>query len=292
MSNPTSYAHPEVIVDTAWVAQNLDNPQVRLVEVNENPDLYATGHIPHAIHWHPDWRDYLSRDYLIDNRMTFVAERLLGISHDTILVFYGADYNWWAGFTFWLFKRFGHKDCRILNGGREKWIAEGRPLTTDKPKHPKTEHKFAKEPAALFRATAEEVTEHIQQGKRLVDVRSEDEYSGRQVFVPSSFSEMTFPAKGHIPTASNIEWKKTLNPDGTFKSAPELLALYEEAGITLQDEVIVYCSVGERSGHSWFVLKYLLGHPQVRNYDASWVEWGSREDLPRQRGLNPGKWPS
>jgi thiosulfate/3-mercaptopyruvate sulfurtransferase len=285
------YAIPEVLVDTDWVAAHHDDPHIRLLEVNEDPNLYGTGHIPQAGHWHPDWRDYLSHDYLVGNRLAFLASRLLGISEDTTAVFYGADHNWWAGFAFWLFKRFGHADCRILNGGREKWIAEGRPLSIAEPKFPNVSYSFSKQNERLLRVTAEEVIAHIQQGKVLIDVRSPEEYSGQKVFVPSAYSDMIFPRKGHIPTAVNVHWKKALNPDGTFKSVEALRELYQQAGVELDQEVIVYCSVGERSGHSWFVLKYLLGHPNVRNYDASWVEWGSRTELPLASGIETGKWP-
>ncbi len=287
------YTHPEVLVSTEWVAEHRCDPNIRLVEVNEDQKLYYTGHIEDAVHWHPDWRDYLNREYLIGRRMAFLSARLLGIQEGTTVVFYGADHNWWAGFAFWLFKRFGHADCRIMDGGREKWIAEGRPLSADIPEYENTTYHLGmtKTDETHLRAKAEDVIMHIQQGKPIVDVRSLDEYAGKVVFAPSAFQDMLYPERGHIPTAAHFHWKKALNPDGTFKSVADLRTAFQKANIDLDEEIITYCSVGERSGHTWFVLNYLLGLPNVRNYDASWVEWGSQPDFPQSTGELPGDVP-
>jgi len=287
------YAQPEVLVNTEWVAAHLNDPNVRLVEINEDPDLYSRGHIPTAVHWHPDWRDYLSRDYLIGNRMAYLASNMFGIQPETTVVFYGADYNWWAGFAYWLFKRFNHADCRIMDGGREKWMAEGRPLSSETPLVTATDYQMSTVAPDHhdLRLSAEQLITHIKAGNLVIDVRSAEEYSGKVVFVPSAFKDMFFPQRGHIPTAINLHWKTALRQDGTFKSASELRAMYKEAGVKWNEDVAVYCSVGERSGHSWFVLKYLLGHPRVLNYDGSWVEWGSRIELPHVKGSEPASWP-
>jgi thiosulfate/3-mercaptopyruvate sulfurtransferase len=280
----SEYAHPEVLVDTDWVAQNLNDPQVRLVESNEDVLLYDTGHIPGAIKldWLGELNDPLARDYI--DRARF--EELLaskGISNDTTVVFYGDKNNWWATYAFWVFKLFGHQDARILNGGRAKWAAEGRELTKDVPSYPRGNYSAPERDDKTIRAFRDQVREHIrQEGAALVDVRSPDEYTGKKLHMPEYPQEGALRG-GHIPQAKNIPWAKAANEDATFKSVEALRELYEGQGITPDKDVIAYCRIGERSSHTWFVLTYLLGYPQVRNYDGSWTEWGNSVGLPIER---------
>lgn len=280
----TTYAHPEVLVDTTWVADHLNDPSVRLVESNEDILLYETGHIPGAIKidWIADLNDPITRDYLDRERF----EQLLsakGISNDTTVVFYGDKSNWWATYAFWVFKLFGHKDARILNGGRAKWIAEGRELTKAVPNYPSTSYQAPERDDTQIRAFRGQVFEHItQRGKALVDVRSPQEYSGEKLHMPEYPQEGTLRA-GHIPTAANIPWGQAVNEDSTFKSRPDLETLYGNQGLTADKDIIAYCRIGERSSHTWFVLTYLLGYPQVRNYDGSWTEWGNLVGAPIEK---------
>ncbi len=282
------YAHPEVLVDTAWVADHLHDPKVRLVESNEDILLYDTGHIPGAvkIDWVNDLNDPVVRDYL--DREHF--EQLLaakGISNDTTVVFYGDKNNWWATYAFWVFKLFGHKDARILNGGRAKWIAEGRELTKDVPNYPPGNYTAEERDDTTIRAFRDQVLAHIkQQGVALVDVRSPQEFSGERTHMPEYPQEGTLRG-GHIPTAVNIPWARAVNEDSTFKSRAELAELYGSQGVTPDKDVITYCRIGERSSHSWFVLTYLLGYGQVRNYDGSWTEWGNGVGLPIEKTYTP-----
>lgn len=278
------YAHPEVLVDTDWVADHLSDPQVRLVESNEDILLYNQGHIPGAvkIDWISDLNDPVVRDYLDKARF----EQLLaakGISNDTTVVFYGDKNNWWATYAFWVFKLFGHKDARILNGGRAKWIAEGRKLTRDVPKYPQGTYTAPERDDATIRAFRDEVKEHIKKSSvALVDVRSPQEYSGERTHMPEYPQEGTLRG-GHIPTAVSIPWAQAVKEDSTFKSADDLQTLYGSKGVTPEKDVIAYCRIGERSSHTWFVLTYLLGYPQVRNYDGSWTEWGNSVGLPIEK---------
>lgn len=278
------YAHPEVLVDTTWVADHLNDPNVRLVESNEDILLYDTGHIPGAIKidWIADLNDPVTRDYLDRERF----EQLLsskGIGNDTTVVFYGDKSNWWATYAFWVFKLFGHKDARILNGGRAKWIAEGRELTREVPHYPPTEYRAQERDDTKIRAFRDHVLEHIRKsGVALVDVRSPQEFTGEKIHMPEYPQEGTLRG-GHIPTAVNIPWGKAANEDGTFKSPEELEALYKSQGVTPDKDVIAYCRIGERSSHTWFVLTYLLGYPQVRNYDGSWTEWGNMVGVPIEK---------
>ncbi len=278
------YAHPEVLVDTDWVADHLSDPQVRLVESNEDILLYNQGHIPGAvkIDWISDLNDPVVRDYLDKARF----EQLLaakGISNDTTVVFYGDKNNWWATYAFWVFKLFGHKDARILNGGRAKWIAEGRELTRDVPKYPQGTYTAPERDDATIRAFRDEVKAHItKSGVALVDVRSPQEYSGERTHMPEYPQEGTLRG-GHIPTAVSIPWAQAVKEDSTFKSADDLQTLYGSKGVTPEKDVIAYCRIGERSSHTWFVLTYLLGYPQVRNYDGSWTEWGNGVGLPIEK---------
>ena len=278
------YAHPEVLVDTDWVADHLSDPQVRLVESNEDILLYNQGHIPGAvkIDWISDLNDPVVRDYLDKARF----EQLLaakGISNNTTVVFYGDKNNWWATYAFWVFKLFGHKDARILNGGRAKWIAEGRELTRDVPKYPQGTYTAPERDDATIRAFRDEVKAHItKSGVALVDVRSPQEYSGERTHMPEYPQEGTLRG-GHIPTAVSIPWAQAVKEDSTFKSADDLQTLYGSKGVTPEKDVIAYCRIGERSSHTWFVLTYLLGYPQVRNYDGSWTEWGNGVGLPIEK---------
>ena len=276
------YANPEVLVDTDWVAAHLDDPQVRLLESNEDVLLYETGHIPGALKldWVGDLNDPVVRDYLDKSHFEALMSRL-GIANDTTVVFYGDKNNWWATYALWVFKLFGHEDARILNGGRKKWIDEGRPLTTKVPQYPPTVYRAKERNDAEIRAFRDEVLNSL--GKvALVDVRSPDEYTGKKLHMPEYPQEGALRG-GHIPTAQNIPWGQAANEDGTFKSREQLEQLYGGKGITPDKDVIAYCRIGERSSHTWFVLKYLLGYNNVRNYDGSWTEWGNTVGVPIER---------
>ncbi len=280
----SGYAHPEALVDTAWVADHLNDPKVRIVECDEDILLYDQGHIPGAvkIDWVGELNDPIIRDYLDRERF----EQLMvskGISNDTTVVFYGDKHNWWATYALWVFKLFEHPDARIMNGGRAKWIAEGRPLTREVPSYPPGEYRAPERNDAAIRAFRDQVLAHIRQsGTALVDVRSPQEYTGERLHMPEYPQEGALRG-GHIPTAVNIPWASAVREDSTFKSADELRELYASKGITPDKDVIAYCRIGERSSHTWFVLKYLLGYPKVRNYDGSWTEWGNAVGLPIEK---------
>ena len=270
------YVHPEALVSTEWVADHLNDPGVRLVESNEDPLLYASGHIPGAVEvdWTRDLNDPIRRDYL--GRDGFEAlMRRLGVTLDTTVVFYGDRNNWWATYAFWVFQLFGHENAKIMDGGRIKWANEGRPLTKDVPSYPASDYRAAERDDKKIRAFRDEVLGHVQSKRPLIDVRSPAEYTGEKLHMPDYPNEGALRG-GHIPGAANIPWARAVNPeDGTFKSAEELRALYEqEAGLKSQDDVVVYCRIGERSSHTWFVLTRLLGYERVRNSDGSWTEWG------------------
>jgi thiosulfate/3-mercaptopyruvate sulfurtransferase len=276
------YAHPEALVSTDWVAEHLDDPKVRLLESNEDVLLYETGHIPGAqkIDWVGDLNDPLVRDYLDKSHFEALLSRL-GISNDSTIVLYGDKNNWWATYALWVFKLFGHEDVRILNGGRKKWIDEGRELTKDVPSYPATQYQAKERDDSQIRAFRDQVRDSL--GKvALVDVRSLDEYSGKKLHMPEYPQEGALRG-GHIPTAQSIPWAQAANEDGTFKSREQLEQLYGGKGITADKDVIAYCRIGERSSHTWFVLKYLLGFPNVRNYDGSWTEWGNSVGLPIEK---------
>jgi len=278
------YAHPEVLVDTTWVAEHLNNPKVRIVESNEDILLYDQGHIPGAIKidWVADLNDQVVRDYL--DRAHF--EKLLsakGIGNDTTVVFYGDKNNWWATYALWVFKLYGHKDARIMNGGRAKWIAEGHDLTKEVPSYAPASYKAPERDDKTIRAFRDQVREHIKKsGVALVDVRSPQEFSGERTHMPEYPQEGTLRG-GHIPTAVSIPWAQAVKEDSTFKSRADLEALYGGKGVTANKDVVAYCRIGERSSHTWFVLTYLLGYPQVRNYDGSWTEWGNGVGLPIEK---------
>ncbi|MDB5076111.1 MAG: sulfurtransferase [Chloroflexi bacterium] len=279
------YAHPEVVVTTDWLAEHLNDPKVRIVESDEDVLLYETGHIPGAvkIDWHTDEQDQVRRDF-IDKAGFEKLAASRGIANDTTVVFYGDRNNWYATYTFWLFRLYGHKDLRVLNGGRGKWEAEARPFVKEVPKYSSTTY-TASEPDLSIRAFRDEVLrEYVQApaGRALVDVRSPAEYKG-EVIAMVNYPQEGAQRGGHIPGARSIPWAKAANEDGTFKSGSELRALYEGEGVTPDKTVVAYCRIGERSSHTWFVLTQLLGFQNVKNYDGSWTEWGSLVGVPIER---------
>ena len=279
------YVRPEVLVSTEWVANHLNDPGIRIIESNEDPLLYATGHVPGAVEvdWTRDLNDPVRRDYL--GRDGFEAlMRRIGVTKETTVVFYGDRNNWWATYAFWVFQLFGHDKAKIMDGGRIKWVNEGRSLTKEVPSYPASDYKAAERDDKRIRAFRDQVLQHLEAKKPLVDVRSPDEYSGKKLHMPEYPNEGALRG-GHIPGAASVPWAKAVNPDdGTFKTAEELRALYEgDAKIKPGDDVIVYCRIGERSSHTWFALTYLLGFPNVRNYDGSWTEWGNSVGLPIEK---------
>jgi thiosulfate/3-mercaptopyruvate sulfurtransferase len=273
-----------VLVTTEWLAEHLDDEGIVVAEVDENPDLYDEGHIPGAIklHWRDDLQDPVERD-LVEKE---VFERLLGergISNDTAVVLYGDKNNWFAAYAYWYLKIYGHEDVRILDGGRQKWIDESRELTADSPS-PEQEQYTAKERDETIRIFRDAVRSDIAAGeKALVDVRSPQEFSG-DLISPPGYEQEGAQRAGHIPTAQSIPWAQAVRDDGTFKSPEELRELYEAKGVTPDKQVTAYCRIGERSAHTWFVLRELLGYETVKNYDGSWTEWGNLVDVPIEKG--------
>ncbi|HEX7975158.1 MAG TPA: sulfurtransferase [Anaerolineales bacterium] len=279
----TNYSHPEMLVETDWVAQHLNDPTVRIIESDEDYLLYETGHIPGAVKvdWFTTLQNPIRRDFLSKEEFEKLCSSL-GIANDTTAVFYGDKSNWFATYALWLFRYYGHRNLKIMNGGRIKWEKEGRPLTKETPSYQPTVYK-AKEPDVSIRAFRNEVFDHIQDKRPLVDVRSPKEYSGELLSMPN-YPQEGATRGGHIPGAASIPWSKAVNEaDSTFKSPEELKALYEGQGITPDKEVIAYCRIGERSSHTWFVLTYLLGYPKVKNYDGSWTEWGNLVNAPIEK---------
>jgi thiosulfate/3-mercaptopyruvate sulfurtransferase len=277
------YVHPEYLVETEWVAGHLNDPSVRLVESDEDYLLYETGHIPGAVKvdWFTTLQDPIRRDFLSKAGFEKLCSDL-GISQDTQVVFYGDKNNWFACYAFWLFRYFGNEKLMIMNGGRTKWTQENRPMTKGVPSYPRTNYR-AEEPDAKIRAFRDEVMQHIQKKKPLVDVRSPKEYTGELLHMPN-YPQEGATRGGHIPGAANIPWSQATNEaDSTFKTVEELRKLYEGQGITSDEDVIAYCRIGERSSHTWFVLTYLLGYPNVKNYDGSWTEWGNLVNAPIEK---------
>jgi thiosulfate/3-mercaptopyruvate sulfurtransferase len=282
--NAQTYARPDALVETEWVAQHLDDPNIRLIESNEDVLLYDLGHIPNAVKvdWVNDLNDPVVRDYLTKEGFEKLMSRL-GISNDTTIVFYGDKNNWWATYAFWVFQLFGHTNAKIMNGGRKKWIDENRPLTTDVPQFEPTNYVAQERSDEEIRAFRDQVLEALKRDDvALVDVRSPDEYTGKKLHMPEYPQEGALRG-GHIPRAQSIPWATAVNEDGTFKSREELEQIYGSKGITPDRDVIAYCRIGERSSHTWFVLKYLLGYDKVRNYDGSWTEWGNSVGLPIEK---------
>ncbi|MDE0098137.1 MAG: sulfurtransferase [Truepera sp.] len=281
------YAHPEVLVSTDWVLEHRGDPNVRVVEVDEDVLLYDQGHVPGAVKL--DWHTELQRSDIRDFVDAQAFSELMvskGIGNDTTVVLYGDKSNWWAAYALWFLRYNGHDDLRLMNGGRQKWVAEGKPLSQDPPDTPTTSYTVPYRDESI-RAYAADVLKHIISVKEgtgsLVDVRSPAEFSGEKLHMPEYPQEGALRG-GHIPGAQSIPWAQAVNEDGTFKSADDLLTLYGSKGVTGDKDIVAYCRIAERSSHTWFVLKYLLGYPRVRNYDGSWTEWGNMVGRPIEQG--------
>ena len=283
MAKVDGYVHPEVLVETDWVSDHLNDPKLRLIEVDVDTTAYDAGHIPGAIGW--NWKKDTQQPIRRDIPDKVSLEELLsrsGVANDTTVVFYGDNNNWFATFAFWLVKMYGHADARIMNGGRKKWVDEGRPLTTEMPAPSRTTYR-AGDADRNIRAVRDFVVQSTgRTGRGLVDVRSPKEFAG-ELLAPENLPQEGAQRGGHIPGAVNIPWGQAVRDDGTFKAADELKRLYGGQGLTPNKEIIAYCRIGERSSHTWFVLKYLLGYPNVRNYDGSWTEYGSLIDVPIEK---------
>jgi thiosulfate/3-mercaptopyruvate sulfurtransferase len=277
------YAHPERLVTTAWLAEHLDDPGLVVAESDEDVLLYDTGHIPGAVKldWHTELNDPVTRDYVDGPRFAELMAAK-GIGRDTTVVLYGDKNNWWAAYALWVVSLFGHPDVRLLDGGRAKWIAEGRPLTEAAATRPPAEYPVVERDDTTLRAFKDQVLAHL--GRPMIDVRSPGEFTGELLHMPDYPQEGAVRG-GHIPGARNIPWARAAAEDATFRSREQLEALYGgEAGLSPADDVVVYCRIGERSSHTWFVLTHLLGYPRVRNYDGSWTEWGNAVRVPIERG--------
>src|SRR5258708_8229967 len=278
------YVHPEVLVSTEWVAQHLHDPKVRIVESNEDILLYDQGHIPGAVQidWIGDLNDKVRRDYLDRAQFSQLMSKH-GMSNETTIVFYGDKNNWWACYAFWVFQLFGHSNAVVMDGGRKKWMAEGRELSKDKPTYKHVAYKASERIDYKIRAFRDQVRDHINSGQPLVDVRSPKEYSGELLHMEAYPQEGALRG-GHIPGARNVPWSQAVNEHSTFKSAAALREIYEgREGVSPDQNVISYCRIGERSSHTWFVLHYLLGYANVRNYDGSWTEWGNLVGAPIEK---------
>jgi len=279
------YAHPEVLVSADWVERHLDDPNIRIVESDEDILLYDVGHIPGAVRidWQRDLQDQIIRDYIPAEKFAELCSRH-GIADDTTVVFYGDQSNWWACYAFWAFTLYGHQNLRVMNGGRKLWMDQRRPVTTEIPHYPPRDYVLGQSRESEIRVFRDDVLKHQQAGKPLIDVRSPREFTGELLHMEDYPQEGSLRG-GHIPGAKNVPWSRAVREDGTFKTAEELRAIYRhELGLLPGDEIVVYCRIGERSSLTWFVLTYLLGYPHVRNYDGSWTEWGNLVRVPIARG--------
>lgn len=279
------YINPDLLVSTEWVEQHLNDGSFLLIESNEDPLVYRAGHLPGAVEidWVRDLNDPLRRDYLQKEQFEEMASRL-GITPQTTLVFYGDKNNWWAAYALWVFHLFNHKNVKIMDGGRIKWEKEGRTLSKETPSVKPSQYRAPERDDTVVRVFRDGVLNHLRTKGKLIDVRSPDEFSGKKLHMEGYPNEGALRG-GHIPGAKSVPWARAINPeDGTFKTAAELRAIYEnEAGMKPQDDIVVYCRIGERSSHTWFVLNYLLGYQHVRNYDGSWTEWGNLVNVPIER---------
>lgn len=279
------YARPEVLVSTEWVAQHMNDANVRIIESNEDSLLYPSGHIPGAVQvdWALDLNDPIQRDYLQRPAFEALMSRI-GVTRETTVVFYGDKNNWWACYAFWVFQLFGHTNAKVMDGGRLKWEKEKRTLTREVPKPAPTSYAAPERDDSQIRAFRDEVLTHLRARKKLIDVRSPQEFTGERTHM-AEYPQEGVLRGGHIPGARNVPWARAANPDdGSFKDAAALRTIYEgEAGLAPGDDVIAYCRIGERSSHTWFVLTYLLGYRNVRNYDGSWTEWGNAVGMPIEK---------
>ncbi len=285
------YSEPGRLVTGAWLEEHLGTPGLVVVESDEDVLLYETGHIPGAVKvdWHTELNDPVVRDYLDGAGFAELLSRK-GISRDDTIVIYGDKSNWWAAYALWVFSLFGHDDVRLLDGGRDKWIAEGRPITTEAPVPSPTQYPVVERDDSTLRAYREDVLAHF--GNPLIDVRSPEEYDGSRTSAPAYPEEGALRA-GHIPTAKSVPWARAVAEDGGFKGRAELDAIYrQDVGLEDDDAIVAYCRIGERSSHTWFVLRHLLGFENVRNYDGSWTEWGSAVRVPIATGAEPGEVPA
>ena len=283
MVQSKGYAHPEVLVDADWVQQHVNDPKVRLFEVDVNTKSYDEGHIPGAVglNWQSQLQDQVVRAPLTKEELESLFSHA-GVNKDTTIVVYGDNNNWFAAWALWIFKYYGHQDVRLLDGGRVKWLADKREITTEVPSYPETQYQ-AEEPNANIRIFRDQVLAQLgKSGFALVDVRSPQEYSG-ELLAPANLPQEGAQRGGHIPGAANVPWASAVQADGTFKPAEELRNIYGGKGVTADKDVVAYCRIGERSSHTWFVLNYLLGYPNVRNYDGSWTEWGSLIGAPIEK---------
>jgi thiosulfate/3-mercaptopyruvate sulfurtransferase len=283
MSEEKGYIHPEVLVDAEWVEDHIHDPLVRLIEVDVDTAAYDQGHIPGAVgfNWLKELQDQVVRAPIGRTQLEELLSRA-GVSNDTTIVLYGDNNNWFAAWALWILKYYGHQDVRLLDGGRVKWLADKRSITTEIPSYSRTVY-LAQPPNAEIRALRDQILSELgHKDVALVDVRSPGEYSG-ELLAPEHLPQEGAQRGGHIPGAANIPWSLAVRNDGTFKSAKELRSLYESKGVTKDKEVVAYCRIGERSSHTWYVLHYLLGYPKVRNYDGSWTEWGSLIEAPIEK---------